>query len=98
MPGAEPQLPALQGALLPGRHEGERAEAARIKLKNLYRDIYQIVKADLPEIFANDTHQINTAVECCYFHRGYIMQQALRMDYLLPACKVSKTIGAHLYV
>lgn len=24
MPGAEPQLPALQGALLPSRHEGER--------------------------------------------------------------------------
>ena len=76
----------------------ERAEAARIKLKNLYRNIYQIVKADLPEVFANDTHQINTAVECCYFHRGYIMQQALRMDYLQPACKVSKTIGARLYV
>ena len=76
----------------------ERAEAARIKLKNLYRNIYQIVKADLPEVFANDTHQVNTAVECCYFHRGYIMQQALRMDYLQPACKVSKTIGARLYV
>ncbi len=74
------------------------ADNARIQLKNLYRNVAEIVKADLPEVFANDTHQINTAVECCYFHRGYIMQQALRMDYLQPANKVSKTIGAHLYV
>ena len=76
----------------------ELAEAARIKLKDLYDKIYELVKADLPAVFADNAHQINTAVESGYFARGYVMQQALRMDYLLPACKVSKTIGAHLYV
>ena len=76
----------------------ELADAARIKLKNLYEKIYETVKADLPAVFADNTHQINTAVESSYFARGYVMQQALRMDYLQPANKVSKTIGAHLYV
>ena len=74
------------------------AEAARIKLKDLYDKIYELVKADLPAVFADNTHQINTAVESGYFARGYVMQQALQMDYLQSADKVSKTIGAHLYV
>ncbi|MBQ7378906.1 MAG: sigma-70 family RNA polymerase sigma factor [Clostridia bacterium] len=76
----------------------ELADAARMKLKALYCSIAEIVKADLPAVFADNTHQINTAVECCYFARGYIMQQALLLEYLQPAGKVSKTIGAHLYV
>ena len=74
------------------------AENARLQLKNLYKTVHGIVKADLPEIFADDTHQLNMAVECCYFQRGYIMQQALQWEYLQPADKVSKTIGALLYV
>lgn len=74
------------------------ADNARIQLKHLYCKIAEIVKADLPAVFSDNTHQINTAVGFCYFSRGYIMQQALQWEYLQPADKVSKTIGAHLYV
>ena len=76
----------------------ELADNARIQLKNLYRSIAKIVKADLPAVFADNEHQINTAVGSCYFARGYIMQQALHFHYLQPADQVSKTIGAHLYL
>ena len=90
------QVKALDGKTLDTLQE--LADNARIQLKNLYRNIAKIVKADLPAVFAENEHQINTAVESCYFARGYIMQQALHFHYLQPADHVSKTIGAHLYL
>lgn len=76
----------------------QMAENARTLLKNLYDKIAAAVKADLPAIFSNDAHQCRLAISNIYHARGYVMAQALRSGWLLPAEKVSPAIGAHLYV
>lgn len=74
------------------------AENARTLLKNLYDKIAEAVTADLPAIFSKDEYQCRLATSNLYFSRGYVMSEALRSGWLLPAEKVSPAVGAHLYV
>jgi len=72
------------------------AEKARTLLKELYNEIRNAVCADLPAIFAEDAFYTLIAVESCYFTRSYVIADALKRGYLLPADKVSPMIGAHI--
>ncbi len=74
------------------------AERAKALLKNLYDEVYGIVCADLPPVFLNDIYQCRMAVSNCYFCRGYVVTEALKNGYLLPADRVSPVIGAHLWI
>ena len=74
------------------------AEKARTLLKELYNEIRNAVCADLPAIFAEDAFYTLIAVESCYFTRSYVMADALKRGYLLPADKVSPMIGAHINI
>lgn len=70
----------------------QMAENARTLLKNLYDKITKAVSADLPAIFSNDVHQCRLAISNIYHARGYVMAEALRSGWLLPAEKVLPAI------
>lgn len=74
------------------------AERARTLLKNLYDKISEAIKADLPAIFSKDAYQLRLTTSNIYHARGYVMSEALRSGWMMPAEKVSPAIGAHLYV
>ncbi len=74
------------------------ADVNKNLLKSLYHEISKIVKSDLPDIFSNDEYQSNLAISCCYFARGYVMNEVLKSGWLLPANQVSPAIGAHFYI
>ncbi len=67
---------------------------AKKQLEDLYYNVAEIIRSDLPEVFRGDAHQCSLAIRECYFARGYVMEEALRQGYLLPAGEVSKAIGA----
>ncbi len=74
------------------------AERAKKLFKDLYDEVYGIIRDDLPEIFSEDVYYLRLAVANCYFCRGYVMSDALKNGYLLPYDKVSNVVGAHIYL
>ncbi|MBQ7355022.1 MAG: RNA polymerase sigma factor [Clostridia bacterium] len=74
------------------------ADQARELCEKLYRQISDIIKADLPIRIAEDEHQHQTVVVHCYHSRGYVIAEALRSGWLKPANEVSPAIGAHLFL
>ncbi len=74
------------------------SEIAKTRLKALHHQIEKIIIEDLPPIFREDAHQCRLAVINSYFARGYVMAEALKCGYLLPADRVSPVIGAHLWI
>ncbi len=72
------------------------ADNARAQFEALYRTVSEIVRADLPPLFAADAYQCAMAVEDGAFSRGYVLAEALRQGYLRPTSEVSRAIGVHL--
>ena len=72
------------------------ADSAKQQMAELHHMITEIVRSDLPAIFAGNAFQCELAASSCDFSRGYIMAEALRQGYLLPAEKVSRAVGAYL--
>lgn len=74
------------------------AEDAACQMETLYHTVADSIRSDLPELFREDDYQCGLAIDNCCFARGYIMAEALRKGYLLPADKVNAAIGAHMYL
>ena len=72
------------------------ADRTKEQLENLRHSITEILRSDLPVIFSQDDYQCGIAVDSCYFIRGFILEEALRMEYLLPADKVSPAVGVYM--
>lgn len=74
------------------------ADQAADLFARLRSQIADAILADLPPRFAEDSHQLSTVIEHCYHARGYVMAEALRIGWLMPANEVSPAIGAHIRI
>lgn len=72
------------------------ADKARQQLEALYQTTAETIYADLPATLSDQAHRCASAISDAFYTRGYIIAEALRQGYLLPAEKVSKSIGAWL--
>ena len=71
------------------------ADRAKKQLEDLYHTISEITRSDLPSAFSEDTFRCdrNYVISHNYLAREYVIAEALRQGYLLPAEKVSPVIG-----
>ena len=72
------------------------ADHAKKQLEDLYHTISEIIRSDLPAVFSEDAFRCDRdyAISLNYLAREYVIAEALRQGYLLPAEKVSPVIGA----
>ena len=72
------------------------ADHAKKQLEDLYHTISETVRSDLPSVFSEDAFRCDCdyAISLNYLAREYVIAEALRQGYLLPAEKVSPVIGA----
>lgn len=72
------------------------ADHAKKQLEDLYHTISETVRSDLPAAFSEDAFRCDRdfAISLNYLAREYVLSEALRQGYLLPAGKVSPVIGA----
>lgn len=70
------------------------ADEAKKQFEDLYRTVSDTIRSDLPPVFSENTYQWEEAISDAYHTRGYVIAEALRQEYLLPAEKVSRGIGA----
>ena len=69
---------------------------AKKQLEDLYHTISETVRSDLPAAFSEDAFRCDRdyAISHNYLAREYVISEALRQGYLLPAEQVSPVIGA----
>ena len=72
------------------------ADQAKKQLEDLYHTISETIRFDLPAVFSEDAFRCDRdhAISLNYLVREYVIAEALRQGYLLPAEKVSPVIGA----
>ena len=72
------------------------ADHAKKLLEDLYHTISETIQSDLPAAFSEDAFRCDRdyAISINYLAREYVIAEALRQGYLLPAKKVSPVIGA----